>query len=473
MHWQVAVGLAIQVAALVLVFRRLGQAWLQHVGPFFVGAAVAYHGLNEILLLLFPDRNPYRRFVQQIYVDQFVLLVSIAILLFTLAYLIALARRSQPLSTGASDRQRMIVGRVFDWRLMLVAAIPLMLLALSGRGSLLVATNGVQRLDFASGLSLQFLLLATVFASLGLIYRFGGRWLAPVLLVQSVLIVALTAQRLQVFVAAGMLLYALAQLEISINRAHVLLVVAALLGIGLVLTSARAAEGRIANNSGAELRLEFLVRGVANLGSRATRDGVAADLGYRLDGNSFGALELQALAGGSQPLGFTPLWNDLLLAIPSFLNPNKNLSPVEVRNEKAYAETHLNLPLPPQYMLDPTGSSYVIRPGEHLDILTTQLGVTTGYWGPTGVLIVALVLGAVFGIGDRWMLRRLSPSRLLIGIGLVSSVLYYETSWETYTITFRGILVLLPLVWAVQRLRTPSLPQEEPSPHLAELPGLE
>ena len=473
MHWQIGVGLAIQVAALVLVFGRLGHAWLKHVGAFFIGAAVAYHGLNEILLLLFPDRNPYRRFVQRMYVDEFVLWVSIAILVFTMAYLIALGRRSEAPSASTADRRRMIVGRVFDWRLMLIAAIPLMLLALTGRGSLLVTTNGVQRLDFAAGLSLQFLLPATVLASLGIVYRFGRRWLVPVLLFQSVLIVALTAQRLQVLVAVGMLLYASAQLGIAIKPAHALLLVAAFLGIGLVLTSARAAEGRIATTSGAELRLEFLTKGVANLGSGATRSAVAADLGYRLDGNSFGALELQSLASGSQPLGFTPLWNDVLLAVPSFLNPDKNLSPVEVRNEKAYAETHLNLPLPPQYMLDPTGSRYVIRPGAHLDILTTQLGVTTGYWGPVGLLIVAALLGTVFGIVDRWILRNLSPTRLLIGVGLLSCVLYYETSWETYTITFRGILLLLPLVWIVQWLRTSSLPHEEPIPQLIDLAGPE
>jgi len=328
-----------------------------------------------------------------------------------------------------------------------------MLLDFAGRGALLVSTNGVQHLAFAAGVSMQFLLPAIVFTSLGVVTRFGTRWYLPVLLVQSALLVGLTAERLAVLVAAGMLLYALAQLNIFLKSSQLALLVAAFVGVGLVLTAARAAEGRIATTSGADLRIAFLAKGIANVGSSATRDAVAADLGYRLDGNSFGALELQSLASGSHPLGITPLRNDLLLAIPTLFNPSKNLSPVEMRNEKAYAETYLHIPLPPEYMLDPTGR-YVIRPGVHLDILTTQLGVTMGYWGPIGLLIIAIFLGVVFSVSDRWIMRHLSPSRLLVGVGLVSCVLYYETSWETYSITFRGILLLLPLVWLVQRFRT-------------------
>lgn len=450
MNLLIAVGLVMQAIALILLFHRLGRTWLTHIGSIFITLAAAYHGLNEVLLWLFPYRNPYRHLVSQDYVSQFVLWVSVAILLFTLAYLAALGRPLETPSQSETLQQRTGIRRVLDWRLMLTAAIPLMALTVAGNGYVSGPSTAFQPLDLGAGLSLQFFLLATVFASLGLIARFGDRWLLPVLLVQSVM-VALTNQRLSVLVTAALLLYALARIGISLTRRQMSLVIAAFVLIALVLTSARASEGRISTGAGGDLRLDFLAAGIVHIGSLETRDRVVGDLGYRLDGNSFGAMELQALASGSPSLGLTPLVNDVLLAVPSFLNPDKNLSAIEKRSEKDYAEIYLSLPLP------------VITPGVREDILPTQLGVTIGYFGPWLMLVIALAIGATFGISDRWVLRRLTPSRLLIGTGLLSCVLHYEGSWETYSVTFRGILLLLPLVLLIQRLR-PSFPPEAASP---------
>lgn len=433
-------GLTLQIVALTLLFRRLGRSWFTHIGALFITLATAYHGLNEILLWLFPDRDIYRLLVSQAYVGQFVLWVSVAILLVTLAYFAALGRSRTTPSRAESDWQRARIRRVFDWRLMLIAAIPLIVLTVAGQRYATGATTGsgtAQALDFGAGLTLQFLLLAITFASFGIIYRFGHRWLLPVLLAQSTML-ALLGERLEILVTAALLLYLIARVGISIKRGQMGLGLAALLLVALILTSARAAEGRISTTAGASLRFDFVAQGVANIGSSDTWDLAASDLGYRLDGNSFGAMELQALNSGSPSLGFAPLWNDLLLGVPSFLNPDKTASAIEKRSEKQYAEIYLGLPVP------------YIAPGVREDILPTQLGATIGFWGPWGMLVVAVFLGAVLGMTDRWLLRRLSPSRLLIGVVLLSCVLFYERSWDTYPVTFRGILLLLPLIWMIQ-----------------------
>jgi hypothetical protein len=93
-----------------------------------------------------------------------------------------------------------------------------------------------------------------------------------------------------------------------------------------------------------------------------------------------------------------------------------------------------------------------------------------GLWGPWGMLVIALFLGVAFGVSDRWLLHRLTPTRLLIGVGLLSCVLFYERSWDTYSVTFRGILLLLPLIWVMQArgtsrsLRWPALTGTGTSP---------
>jgi hypothetical protein len=442
-------GLTLQVVALILLFRRLGGGWFTHIGAVFIVAATAYHGLNEILLWLFPDRDVYRLLVAPNYVGQFALWVSVAILLFTLAYLATLAWSPGHRGADESEWQRARIRRVFDWRLMIVAVVPLMVLTVAGQGYISGAAGPTpaQTLDFGAGLSLQFLLLASAFASFGIITRFGQRWLLPMLLIQSAML-ALAGQRLEILVTVGLLLYALARVGISLKRTQLVLSMAVLLLAALVLTSARAAEGRLSTASNGFLRFDFLTAGIGNIGSADTWNLVAADLGYRLDGNSFGSMELQSLDSGSAPLGAQPLLNDLELAIPSFLNPDKNSSALEKRSEKNYAELYLSLPLPEVYS------------GVPQDILPTQLGATVGFWGPWGMLFVALFLGVVFGMSDRWILRRLSPTRLLVGVALLSCVLFYEKSWDTYSVTFRGVLVLLPWVWAVQGYRFSRSPNQ-------------
>jgi hypothetical protein len=130
-----------------------------------------------------------------------------------------------------------------------------------------------------------------------------------------------------------------------------------------------------------------------------------------------------------------------LLAVPGFLNPEKGESAIEDRSEKAYAELNLNLPLP------------FVVPGTRVDILPTQLGAVIGFAGPWGLLLAALLLGALFGTADRWLLRQLTPTRLLIGVAFLSCALDYEASWDVYPVTLRGVLLLLPVIWCLQRVR--------------------
>jgi hypothetical protein len=415
----------------MLLFRRLGRDWFRHIGAVFILLAVLYHGVNEIILGLVPGYDPYRRLFEPMYLGLFVLWISVAILLFTLAYLIALGRKPAPVPQHDTDREWARSVRFFDWRIMLIAAAPLMAFSLGGQA---VPTTG-QSASVSIGLSDQYFLLALVLASFGIVTRFGRRWLVPVVMVQSLLVAAI-AQRAVILVAAVLLLYALARVGIRLTRRQLVICAGAAVMLTLVITAARASEGRLGTAAVAPVRFQFLLAGVGQIGSPAAWHQVLIDLGYRFDGNSFGAMELEALDRGVPRLGGTPLENDVLIAVPSFLNPNKNSSDIGTRVEAIYAEEHLGL-----FELE-------MAPGEWLDILPTQLGVVTGYWGPWGLVGAGLLLGLLFGLADRWLLRAAEgPLRLVVGLGLLECVLAYEGSWDQYTVTLRGILVLLVFVY--------------------------
>jgi hypothetical protein len=442
----VVVGLVIQGGALALLFSRLGRSAFTRTGAIFVMAAVVFHGLNEILLSLFPDRDIYRLLVGPDAISGFVVWISVGIVTLTIAYLVALGRRPLPEHKGEVAWQVASIRRVFDWRLMLVLVIPLIVITIAGRGYVsgaVVTTRTSAPLQVGAGLAVQFLFLLIAFASFSIVMRLGRRWLLPVLAVQSG-IMALVGARAAILFTAAMLLYVLWRVGITLSRKEVVVTTVTVLMLLLVITSGRAAAGRLATNADSSLRLDFLTTGAVNLISPDTFNQVETDLGYRFDGNSFGGMELQSLNGGWPVLGVTPLWNDLLLAVPSFLNPDKTLSAYEDRSEKQYAEVYLGLPTSDVY------------PGIRQDIIPTQFGATVGFFGPLGMLLAGLFLGIVFGLADRWLLRRLTPSRLLIGVALLYCVFNYEGSWDVYSVTFRGVLVMLPLVWLLQGRRSPA-----------------
>jgi hypothetical protein len=436
----VVLGLLIQVIALGLLFAKLGRTWHRHLGAIFILMAVLYHGVSEISIACFPNRDPYRSLFDPKYLGQFVLLISVAILVFTIAYVWAIGKRRGPaLPTDRLDAA--LTKRIFDYRLMILITAPLLILSLGGQGYM--SNGGLQGgagVGAMLGLTQQFFSLGVVLSGFGLVMRFGRRWIVRVVVVQS-FILALMGQRMPILIAAVVLIYALSRLGMEPERRGVVFGLVLLILFAWVITAARGAEGRYNASSGTSTRLTFLTTGFSNLFSSSTGQEMAATLAYRLDGNSYGAISLEVLDNGSSPVGLTPLKNDVLLAIPSFLNPNKDRTPVEDRDEKLYVER--NLPIPE---LATSASSQI-------DILPTQLGGLTGILGPIGLIFASLVLGLAFAALDRWLRRGMGPVRMLVSLGMLYCVLDYEGSWDTYTTTARGILLLLALMGSILGIR--------------------
>lgn len=449
-------GFVFQLVTLGIIFGWLRGAWVRHLGALFIVAAVVYHGLGELLIHLVPGRNPYRRYLRPGEVEDFFILISLAILVLAMVYVATLNRRTPTGPRVVEPAELDDTRRFFDWRIVLAAATPLALLTLSGSG--LSASTGYLGPDAtaatttSAGITGQFLLLALALAGVAIVLRFGRRWILPWLILQSVVLAAV-GQRNEVVVAAVLLVFVLSFCGLHWSRKQVVwgLVLVAL--VGLVITSTRAAEGRdaFAVGEGVTSRFGAISSGIANVGSEQTQEALRDTLGYRLDGNSFGAMELAALNNGYPPLGFTPLINDVRLAIPSALDPGKLHTSVADRSEKLYAQVHLGMPV--------------------TDILATQLGVTIGYFGIPSLFAAAVILGLVFGFLDPWLQRRLSPARVLIGLGALSAIAHYGRSWESWTVTARGVLLLVVAMAVVRVIARTGARTAQKSPKRYSLPA--
>lgn len=128
----VGLGWLIQVFALTILFVKLGRRWYRHIGAIFIVMAVLYHGIGEVFIRLFPGQDPYRNLFNVAYVNPFMVWISLAILAFTIAYLWVVRRIAAP--QDEMDRTEVqLTKSLFDYRVMLIVTVPLLVLTLGDR----------------------------------------------------------------------------------------------------------------------------------------------------------------------------------------------------------------------------------------------------------------------------------------------------------------------------------------------------
>ena len=424
----------ISIGLLIVVFKR---SVFRRIGPYFVFGAFVYHGLTEIVQALTGEPSSYRVYAQTNAIDTWTVVAGCAMLLFAIAYAFVLTANT---SAGERETQTDLdvdrVVRILDWRLLAMICVPL--IAVVGTSAFRPGDqSGLKPTATPAlvGLAQQFLVIALALTTISFIITHKGNVVLPLLVQLGIM--TLVGSRLEVLVAAVTTLFGLAILHRTPSARQIVTTIAIVAAMAFAITGARNGVGRsqLAATDLAE-RVQVLAGGALSAiqGEEPLYSRQQQPLGERLDGNSFPAAILTAESGGRDPVGLTTARNDLLLAVPSFVNPDKLSTNVESRSEKAYLNAYLGV-------------------GIRGDFLPTQLGSMLGWFGPIGLMFLAGLMGLAVGVAERVLRSRLTPSRLILTLALFGCVMRYESGMETWSLGFRGALLLVAFVFLADRVR--------------------
>jgi hypothetical protein len=432
-------GLVIQAAAVCVMHVGIRGQWMRHVGAIFLGAAVAYHGITEIMQAAFPGtRYSYRPMIQQANLDRWLLLVSIALLGYAAAYSVIWRKSSggRAVDDVSDGSPRPGYFRNLNAWWMIAPTAPLLYFTATGSGGTGLF-SGEERTGaeyVISGLATQYLILLTAIAGAVIVAKHGVRWLLPTLLVESCLL-SLVGSRWSIILGCVITVYALRIADIRLPRKTLMAGVSIAVTLILTLSASRAVLGRDSfwAGSGASARTEALMAGGVALGSTPGWEGIKNDTIYRLDGNSFGVLVDQSISAGVPTVGMATMRGNIRALLPSFLFPGKNDAALEVRNEEVFIQRHFGF-------------------GSTRDFLPGVLGSVIAYYGELGMLIIAVLLGVLFAAIDVLIRRRRNPIALVFGCAVVLPSLMYEQGPPAFLVAARGAVVLAVLVWFCLRL---------------------
>jgi oligosaccharide repeat unit polymerase len=426
---QVTAGLAfallLETTAVALLWWRLAHQLWRHLGAIFILIAIFYHGVSEVVNRIGrPGLQRYGLTLSEL--DRWQWLIGPAILLFTVAYLIALGKLKSP-TVPENQVQRMT--HFFDWRVLGLLSLPMYLYVLRGH---LGSTTGALQTGTShttSGLVSQFLLISIVLTSYSYLMSKGKPQLILRIVVLQSILLLLLGERLPVIAGAVMLMYALSRSGLKLSRRQLVRAAMTLLAAAVVISASRVTTGRQAYGAGSGVltRLKAVESGL--LHPSQVLENFHQQYIDRMDGNDFAAFTVAGIANGYPAMGLRSFENDWKLAVPSALARGKLSLPLVDRNEERAFEL--------RYGMGP------------MNRLPTYFGTLVGYFGPSWFLAIAALFGAFFGVADRW-LQRLTPVRLTFGVGLASSVVFYEQGFSNFTVTMRGVVLVLALVKLIQ-----------------------
>ena len=424
-------ALLLQAASLVLLRHRLGKTWIRRPVTILVLASVVYQGVSPLLLAIpsIGAWNIYRQGVAQSWADKATLLLSAAMLAFTVAYLLTRPERVQ-----APKADIPTVMKALDWRLLAACCTPLAYVTYQGRGY----ANG--NLTTGAGaptvtvLASSFFVILIALTGFSLVLATGRGSFLSVLAVQSLLLAA-AGERLPVIASAVVLIVLLCVAGMK-PPARQILVAGALTAIAvLAIGGVRAQQGRSLyyRDSGLGQRVTVLASGVSSAGSQtASAPGLIPEAAARLDGTDFTAAILQSESLGQPSLPPAAVPESLLIVVPGALWPSKiahagGLNP-------ALAE-----------MNDFGLQSVNFLPG--------LPGLYVGFLPWPWLIAFLTFLGVLAGAGERWLLRSSSPARLVMLAAALSAAVSFEQGLPSMVLTLRTGAILGTVVLGAGRLR--------------------
>jgi hypothetical protein len=429
-------ALVLQAASVTLLRVFLGKTWLRRPGTLLILASVVYDGVSQVLLS-FPSVgrwDAFRNGIQQSFTDEADLVMSTAMLAFTVAYLMTCGprREAPPLPGDAA--------KVLDWRVLALACLPMAVLTYEGRGyangSLTTGAGAPLATSFAG----EFFTLLIVLAAFAFLLRHGTQWFVPVLIAQSLLLAA-SGERSPVITDAIALVVLLCLSGHRPERLHMHAAAALTLLAVLAITGLRAEQGRSVfyTDSGLGTRVEALSTGLSGQAVPGT-PGLLAQMASRLDGSAFAGGILQAESDGQPQLSAAGVPESLLLAVPSSAWHAK------------LADAALN---PALAEIDDFGLQKV-------NFLPGLVGLYAGFLPAAWLAAFLGLFGALCGRGELWLLAARTPARFALLAGGVTAALEFEAGLPAMLITLRASAVIAVAAWAAARLRVSLLTGRNP-----------
>jgi hypothetical protein len=429
-------ALLLQIVAIALLRHRLGHYWLRRPVTLIVLASVAYQGLSPILLKFqsIGASNIYRNGVQESFTNAATLLMSAAMLAFTITYLMTRPERTD-FVVGPADIPGVV--RTLDWRWLTGACVPLAVLTYEGRGyNDAVATAG-SATSVGSDLAASFFIVLVVIAAFSFLLKYGIRWFIPVLIVQS-LVLAAAGERTPVIVDAITLILMLVLAGSRPSTRQLRGASALTLITILAITGLRIQHGRslFDENSGLSTRLSALVSGlnVFTNNSAASSTGLILvdQVAVRLDGVDFAGAILQSLSFGQPRLSAAYVPESLLLVVPSSVWSSK-LTHGNDLNPVALETNDFGL--------------------QQVNFLPTLPGLYIGFLSAPWLIGFLAFIGLLCGWGERWLFRRCTPVRFVFLAGAVTAALSYEQGLPGMLVTLRSAAALATGVKLIEVIR--------------------
>jgi hypothetical protein len=431
-------ALLLQAVAITLLRVQLGKGWLRRPGVLLIITSAIYNGLSQILLA-FPVIGKwdfYRQGVQQSFSDGADLVMSCAMLGFTIAYLMAHPRRAHDVTPPGMTRVMM---RALDWRVLMCACLPAAALTYAGRGYNGSAASGPTT-ALSTNLASTFFVILVVLTTAAFLLKHGARWFLPALAAQSGLL-ALAGERSPVITDAVALIVVLAFAGGRVPRRQLAVAAALTLAAVLAITGVRAEQGRhlFQAGTGAGVRAAALVSGLTG-SSPQTGDqtpGLIAQIAVRLDGSSFAGAIAQAGSLGLPRMNSAGVAKSLLLFVPSFAWPAK------------VSDAALN----------PCGTEIDDFGLQQVNFLPGLPGLYYGFLSAPWLVALLIVLGLAFGWCESWTMRECTPARAVLLAGLVTAALKYEAGLPVMLVQVRAGVAIAVAIWALDRarLRSPNL----------------
>ena len=452
-------GLLIMLLSLVVVIFSNSNTWRSSIGVMFWVALFQYHGIGELLYILFPYNRWFYEYAgtssESLAYATFV--AGIGMLAFAVGFAIINLRPStrnytqtQVRNSENKEAWRELL-RINIWVILLWFIIALVFRS-GARNDIDLTSSGtywtrVFLLDMFVPLAILLFLLLTARSKNGdintpLLLTFIG------ILVFITVILSNTRQDLLVITLVFIFLSSKWNLY-RLKLGHALLGASVILILFIVLAGFRGEVGRTQiTSSNIEGRinqfidfLEFSSASFQDIDEGYTN--ILLDLSYRLNGNVFlGNAHVRREFTVSEIYDFNVYTVPLILIVPSFAWPQKLSLPIFMRDVEAYLENRLNI-------LD-------------IDYVVTPIGVFYSSGGFPVLIISMFLVGIGVAYLDRWLSRTTSQWVMIFGIGIVTGLAWVEHDITDWFVRARAGLVLAAIIYVISAFLSRKRSQNKP-----------